>query len=83
MMEFKKRMLEDLQLRDLSGTTQKIYIRAVSQLALHCQNPPNRVTDEDLRRYFLYLKNVRKLSRAATTSALCGIECRKGAFPVF
>lgn len=48
--------------------------RAVSQLALHYQKPPNQVTDEELRQYFLYLKNVRKLSRAATTIAICGIK---------
>jgi site-specific recombinase XerD len=67
-------MLEDLQLRGLSERTQEMYVRAVRQLADYYHKSPARITEEELRGYFLYLKNVKHYSRAASTIALCGIK---------
>src|SRR5512147_2337148 len=67
-------MLEDMQLRGLSARTQEAYSRAVSQLAQHYQSSPAQLSDEELRQYFLYLTNEKKLARATTTIALCGIK---------
>jgi integrase/recombinase XerD len=74
MTELRKRMIECLQLRGLSERTQEIYVRAVRQLAEHDHKSPNVITEEELRQYFLYLKNVKQYSRSASTIALCGIE---------
>ena len=35
---------------------------------------PEQITDEEVREYFLYLKNQKRLARATTTIALCGIK---------
>jgi len=74
MTPLRQRMLEDLQLRGLSERTQEMYVRAVRQLAEHYHKSPARITEEELRDYFLYLKNVTHYSRSATTIALCGIK---------
>jgi site-specific recombinase XerD len=74
MTPLRQRMIEDLQLRGLSERTQEMYVRAVRQLADHCHKSPDRITEEELRDYFLYLKNVKHYSRAASTIALCGIK---------
>jgi integrase/recombinase XerD len=74
MTPLRQRMLEDLQLRGMSERTQECYIRAVRQLAKHYHKSPDRVTEEELRQYFLWMKNVKHYSRAATTIALCGIK---------
>ena len=74
MTPLRQRMLEDLQLRGLSERTQEMYVRAVRQLADHYHKSPARITEEELRDYFLYLKNVKHYSRAASTIALCGIK---------
>ena len=74
MTPLQQRMLEDLQLRGLSERTQEAYIRAVRQLAEHYHTSPARITEEELRQYFLYLKNVKHYSRSASTIALCGIK---------
>ncbi len=74
MTELQKRMIEDLQLRGMSERTQEMYVRAVRQLAEHYRKPPDRITEEELRQYFLYLKNVKKYSRSASTIALCGLK---------
>ncbi len=67
MTELRKRMIECLQLRGLSQRTQEAYVRAVRQLAEHYHKSPDLITEEELRRYFLYLKNVKQYSRAAST----------------
>jgi integrase len=65
MTELRKRMIECLQLRGLSQRTQDMYVRAVRQLAEHYHKSPDLITEEELRQYFLYLKNVKHYSRSA------------------
>ena len=60
MTELRKRMIECLQLRGLSARTQEMYVRAVRQLAEHYRKSPDMITEEELRQYFLYLKNVKQ-----------------------
>jgi integrase/recombinase XerD len=74
MTELRKRMIECLQLRGLSERTQEMYVRAVRQLAEHYHKPPDVITEEELRQYFLYLKHVKPYSRSASTIARCGIK---------
>lgn len=74
MTDMQKRMIESLQLRGMSERTQEAYVRAVRQLAQHYHKSPDLVTEEELRQYFLYIKNVKKYARATTTIALCGIK---------
>jgi integrase/recombinase XerD len=69
----RQRMLDDLQLRGLSARTQERYVRAVRQLAEPSHKSPAPLTEEELRQYFLSLKNVQHYSRSASTIALCGI----------
>ncbi|MFC1896826.1 tyrosine-type recombinase/integrase [Thermodesulfobacteriota bacterium] len=67
-------MIEDLQLKGYSDSTQTLYVTAVRQLCEHFGKTPGKITEEDLRDYFLYGKNVRKWSRSTSTVALCGIK---------
>jgi site-specific recombinase XerD len=67
-------MLEDMQLRGLSARTQECYVAAVRQLAEHFHRRPDQIAEEDLRQYFLYLANDKKVARATATIALCGIR---------
>jgi integrase/recombinase XerD len=69
-----QRMLEDMRLRYLAKGTQKAYIRAVSELARYYDKSPDTITSEELRRYFLYLRDERKLERSTVTVKLCGIK---------
>jgi len=67
-------MLEDMQLRGLSAKTQEAYARAVWQLAQYYRRRPDQLSEEELRQYFLYLTNEKKLARPTATIALCGIK---------
>ena len=74
MTELRKRMIECLQLRGLSARTQESYVRAVRQLAEHYHKSPDLITEEELRQYFLFIKNVKHYSRSTATIAICGIK---------
>jgi len=74
MSPLRQRMIEDMQLRGYSATTQELYARAVSQLSKYVQHGPDKVTEEELRQYFLYLANEKKSARSSATVALCGIK---------
>ena len=74
MSPLQQRMLEDMQLRGLSARTQEAYARAVWQLAQHYHRRPDQLSDQDLRQYFLYLTNEKKIARPTATIALCGIK---------
>ena len=74
MTPLRKHMVEDMQLRGLSARTQDQYLRAVRALAVYFHRSPDQLNDQDLREYFLHLTNEKKLSRSATTIALCAIK---------
>ncbi len=74
MSPLRQRIIEDMQLRGYSATTQELYARAVRQLSEQVRHGPDRVTEEELRQYFLYLANEKKSARSSTTIALCGIK---------
>jgi integrase/recombinase XerD len=70
----RQRLAQDLQLAGLSERTQDAYIRAVRQLADHFHTPPDRLTEPQLRDYFLHLKNDRHFASASLGIASAGIK---------
>lgn len=74
MTPLRHRMIQDLQLKGYSESTQGLYVNAVRQLCEHCGKTPGKITEENLRDYFLYGKNVKKWTRSTSTVALCGIK---------
>jgi site-specific recombinase XerD len=67
-------MIEDMQLRGLAERTQEVYVIAVRQLAKHYGKSPDLITEEELRQYFLYLKNEKQYTHSSMTVALCAIK---------
>jgi site-specific recombinase XerD len=67
-------MIEDLQLHGLSTSTQALYVQAVRHLAEYYRKSPDQITEEELRQYFLYLTNVKKVAPSTLRIALCGIK---------
>jgi integrase/recombinase XerD len=70
----RQRMLQDLQLAGLSERTQEAYLRSVRQLADHFHTPPDRLSETQLRDYFLHLKNDRKFASGSLVIAYSGIK---------
>ena len=70
----RQRMTQDLQLAGLSARTQDAYTRAVRQLAEHFHTPPDRLSEQQVRDYFLHLKNDRHFAAASLGIAYSGIK---------
>jgi len=70
----RQKMIEDMQLHGFAERTQEAYLLAVRQLAKHYRKPPDQIGEEELRQYFLFLKNEKHAARATCTIALCGIK---------
>lgn len=62
MTPLRRRMLEDMQLRNLCPETQRAYVHYISGLARFYQTSPEHLSLEEIREYQLYLTNERCLS---------------------
>jgi hypothetical protein len=74
MTALRQKMIEDMQLRGFAERTQEAYLLAVRQLARHYGKSPDQIDEEELRQYFLFLKNEKHAARNTCTIALCGIK---------
>jgi len=74
MTELRRRMMEDLALAGYSPKTQKSYLDAVRALAKYYMRSPDQLTEDEVRRFFLYLINGRKAAKSTVTIHLCGIK---------
>ncbi len=71
MTTLRQRMREDMQVRGLAPRTQTSYLQAVRQLTVHYRKPPDQISEDELRQYFLYLRNEKRAARTTCTVALC------------
>ena len=74
MTRLRQRYIEDLQLHGLAASSQEVYVRAVNRLAKYYGRSPEDISDEELRQYFLYLKNEKRAARSTCTLAICSIK---------
>lgn len=74
MTALRQRMIEDLQLRGLSKGTQIAYVRAVQQLAEYYGKSPDRISEEEVRQYFLYLKNDKQIAPGTFGAVRAGLK---------
>jgi len=74
MSALRQKMIEDMQLKGLALRTQEAYVNAVLQLSRRFKKSPACINEEELREYFLYLKNERQVADSTFSIALCGIK---------
>ncbi len=70
----RKRMHDDLQLAGLGQGTQEVYLGAIRQLAAHFHQAPDRLSEEQVREYLLYLKNGKRLAPSSLNVAASAIK---------
>ena len=70
----RQRFTEDLQLAGKQPRTVDSYVGYVRQLAVFFGRSPALLGEEDLREYFLYVKNVKGWRRSTMTGAICAIK---------
>lgn len=73
MSPLRRRMIEDMTIRNLSRSTQESYIYAVAKFSRHFNRSPDRLGMEDVRTYQLHLVN-QKYSWAHINQVACALR---------
>jgi len=74
MTPLRKKMIRDMQLRNLSPHTQKGYVNSVVALAQHYHRSPDQISPEEIQDYVIYLLNVRKIAVGGCHTILSGLR---------
>jgi integrase/recombinase XerD len=68
------RMIEDMQIRNLSLQTQTAYVQQVSLFARHFGQPPDRLGRGDIRAYQIYLARDKHLAASSIAVAVAALR---------
>ena len=74
MTPLRKRMTEDMQVRNLSPCTQTSYVQQVSLFARHFDKSPEELGPEDIRAYQVHLTNEKKLAPGSVLIAVAALR---------
>lgn len=74
MTSLRQRMIEDMQVRNLTVNTQHSYIQQVSLFARHFNKPPELLGPEQIRAYQVYLTNEKKLATGSILIAIAALR---------
>ena len=74
MTPLRQRMIEDMQVRNLSAVTQRVYVDQVALYARHFGKSPAVLGPEEIRQYQLYLTKEKKLSASSILVAGAAIR---------
>lgn len=74
MSPLRRRMLEDMQVRNLSPNTQATYLLQVALFARHFSRSPDVLTPEDIRTYQVYLTNEKQLAPCSILIATAALR---------
>jgi hypothetical protein len=74
MTSLRRRMTEDMQVRNLSSHIQATYVQQVSVFARHFNQSPEVLGPEEIRSYQVYLTNEKKLSPGSILIAVAALR---------
>ena len=74
MTELRRRMLEELRLRNYASNTIAVYIRCVANFAQYFRASPDRLGPEHIRQYQLLLVQRKKISWALFNQTVCALR---------
>ena len=74
MSPLRKRMIEDLVVRNYSEKTIDQYVRVVRQIAEFYQKSPADLTQEEIRDYQVYLRQEKKVSWEVGNQTVCALR---------
>ena len=74
MTPLRQRMIEDMQVRNLSPHTQTAYVQQVSLFARHFNQSPEALGPEQIRSYQVYLTNEKELAPGSILIAVAALR---------
>ena len=74
MSNLRERMIEDMILAGFTLGTRQTYIEQVRRLAKHYMIAPEQLSEKQVRDYFIYLREKKKVARGTFETARAGIR---------
>jgi hypothetical protein len=74
MTQLRQRMLEELQRRNYSSKTIRLYLRHVAQFAQYFHRSPDQLGAEEIRQYQLFLIQGKKLAWSSYNQIVCALR---------
>ena len=74
MSPLRRRMIEDMQIRNLAPNTQRVYVEQVVRFARHFRKSPDHLGPAEIRTYLLYLANDRRLAASSIIVAVSALR---------
>jgi integrase/recombinase XerD len=74
MTQLRQRMLEELQRRNYSSKTIRLYLRHVAQFAQYFHRSPDQLGAEEIRQYQLFLIQEKKLAWSSYNQIVCALR---------
>jgi site-specific recombinase XerD len=74
MTQLREQMIQDMVLRGMAPSTQRAYLQAVAKFARHYNRSPDRISNQELKAYLLYLHVEEK--RATSTCNVASVALR-------
>ncbi len=72
--ELRDRMLREMAVREYSPRTRQAYLSAVQGLVRRYRRSPDQLSDEEVHRYLIEAREVRKLSSSTCQQIRCGLR---------
>ena len=74
MSELRKRMIQDLELAGLVEGTRRIYVQVVRQLAGYYMISPDRLSEQQVQDYILYVRDNLGVAKGTFATLLAGLK---------
>ena len=74
MTPLRRRMIEDMRIRNLSPQTQRVYVEQVSRFACHFRQPPEHLGQQEIRAWQIYLVEERRLAASSISVAVAALR---------
>ena len=74
MTELRKKLIEDIRIRNFSKRTENIYVREVKELAAFYKCSPDKIQPEDVRRYLIHMSQERKVHPSRFRQVISGLR---------
>jgi len=74
MTPLRRRMIEDMRIRNLSPHTQRAYVEQVSRFARHFGRPPELLGRDEIRSWQIYLVEERRLAASSISVAVAALR---------
>jgi len=72
--ELRDRMVRDMDVRNFSGRTVEAYVAGVKGLAKYYRRSPDQLSDDEVQRYLLHLREERQLSSSSCNQIRCALK---------